>query len=201
MQPPITKKEIQYLTDRLAALNIFISRYSNHLQSFFKALKGADSKGWGPECDDVFLSINKYIISSLSLSQPVKGEELYLYLAALAMAVSVALVRLDPRNKQRLVYFISKVLIDVETKYTDFERMALALRVAAKKLQPYFQAHTIVVHTSSSIRAVLHKPDASGRLLKWAIELSDFDIEYHLRSAIKGKVLADFIVERSEVHP
>ena len=73
--------------------------------------------------------------------------------------------------------------------------------MAANKLCPYFQAHTIIVLTSYLIRAILHKPDASGRLLKWVVELSEFDIEYRLRSSIKGQVLANFIVEMSKVQP
>ena len=73
--------------------------------------------------------------------------------------------------------------------------------MAVKKLRLYFQAHTIVVLTSYLIKAILHKPDASGWLLKWAIELNEFDIKYRLRSAIKGQVLADFIVKLTNVQP
>ena len=40
-----------------------------------------------------------------------------------------------------------------------------------------------------------------GALLKWVIELSKFNIEYHPRYAIKGKVLVDFIVEMSDLQP
>ena len=32
-------------------------------------------------------------------------------------------------------------------------------------------------------------------MIQWAIELSQFDIEYHPRSAIKAQALADFIAE------
>ena len=78
------------------------------------------------------------------------------------------------------------MLIDVETRYINFERVALALRMASKKLRLYFQAHTIVVLSSYPIRAVLHKSDASGWLLKRIMELSEFDIEYPLRSVKKG---------------
>ena len=93
------------------------------------------------------------------------------------------------------------MLIDAKTRYTNFEQIALALRMAAKKLHPYFQAHTIVVLTSYLIRAILHKQNASGWLLKWVVELSEFDIEYRPRSFIKVQVLVDFIVEMSDVQP
>ena len=42
---------------------------------------------------------------------------------------------------------------------------------------------------------ILHKPETSGRLIKWAIELSEFDIRYKPRTTVKGQVLADFIME------
>ena len=112
----------------------------------------------------------------------------------------MALVRLGFDKRQRLVYVISKALSEVEIRYSDFEQVALALRMETKKLWPYFQAHTIVVLMDSSIRVILHRPDTSGRLMKWAIELSEFDIEYQSRMTIKGQVLIDFVVERSETH-
>ena len=73
----------------------------------------------------------------LTLTQPVEGEELYLYLATSAMIVSTTLIRADEDSKHRPVYFVSKMLTDAETKYTDFERIALAFRMATKKLRPY----------------------------------------------------------------
>ena len=113
---------------------MFISRYSNRLQPFFKTLKQADTKELGPECDDAFRAIKEYISSPLSLSQPVEGEELYLYLDPSTTAVKEALVRLGLDYKQRPVYFVSKALFEVESRYPNFERVALALRMAAKKL-------------------------------------------------------------------
>ena len=41
----------------------------------------------------------------------------------------------------------------------------------------------------------MHKPEVTGRMLKWAIELGQFDLEYKSRTAIKGQALADFILE------
>ena len=41
----------------------------------------------------------------------------------------------------------------------------------------------------------MNRPEAAGRMVQWAIELSQFDIEYHLRTSIKAQALADFIAE------
>ncbi|KAM2397647.1 hypothetical protein ACFXTH_034425 [Malus domestica] len=65
--------------------------------------------------------------------------------------------------------------------------MVLTLVTVKKKLRQYFEAHTIVVLTNQPMRAILSKPDLSGRITKWAIELSSFDIKYQPRSATKGQ--------------
>ena len=41
----------------------------------------------------------------------------------------------------------------------------------------------------------MNKPEAAGRMVQWAIELSQFDIKYHPRTAIKAQALVDFITE------
>ena len=75
------------------------------------------------------------------------------------------------------------------------EKLILALVTAARKVRPYFQAHTIEIPTEYPMKQVLHKSETSGRLMKWALELSEFDIRYKLKTIIKGQVLADFVME------
>ena len=75
------------------------------------------------------------------------------------------------------------------------EKLALSLVHASRKLRPYFQAHPLQVFTDQPLRQVLAKPETSGRLLKWVVELEQFEITYHPRTTIKGQPLADFIVE------
>ena len=81
------------------------------------------------------------------------------------------------------------------------EKLILALVTSARKLRPYFQAHIIEVPTEFPMKQVLHKPETSGRLMKWAIELSEFDIQYKPKTAIKGQVLADFVMEFTSAEP
>ena len=75
------------------------------------------------------------------------------------------------------------------------EKLILALVTTTRKLRPYFQAHTIEVLTEYPMKQILHRLETSRRLIKWAIELSKFDIRYKPRTAVKGQALADFIME------
>jgi len=43
----------------------------------------------------------------------------------------------------------------------------------------------------------LRKPDIAGRIVRWTVELSEFDIQYEPRGPIKGQVYANFMVELS----
>ncbi|XP_074570542.1 uncharacterized protein LOC141827199 [Curcuma longa] len=65
----------------------------------------------------------------------------------------------------------------------------------ARKLRPYFLSHPITVLTNSNLGRVLLNPDSSGRLVKWTTELSEYDIQYQPRTAIKAQALADFLTE------
>lgn len=125
------------------------------------------------------------------LSKPNDGEDLFLYLAVSSHALT--LVREDSKI-QRPVYYISKRLSGAELNYPKLEKLAYCLLIASKKLRLYFQAHSIKVLTDQPLKQVLFRPETSGRLLKWNIELSQYDITYHPRRAINGQALADFIV-------
>ena len=192
---PSSKKEIQQLTSRLAALKRFISRFTNRLKPFFTTLKGASRAEWNEECDRTFIAIKQYLTEPPILVRPEARDTLYLYLAASDIAISAALFKECGDAKLRLVFFVNKSLTDAETRYTHLERAALALRTAAQKLRPYFQSHPVVVLTDLPLRGTIHKPDLSGRMARWAMELSEYGIQYKPRLSKKGQVLADFLSE------
>ena len=49
--------------------------------------------------------------------------------------------------------------------------------------------------TNHPLKKVINKLEAVGRLIQWAVKLSEFDIRYQSRHAIKAQALADFIAE------
>ena len=117
-----------------------------------------------------------------------------MYLSVGDEAVSAALVR-DTEADQKPIYFVGKALQSSELRYQKIEKVAFALLITARRLRPYFQGHRIVVRTNQPIQQVLHRLDLAGRMTSWAIELSEFDITFEARKAIKSQAMVDFIRE------
>ena len=152
------------------------------------------------KCEEAFSALKTYLSSPPILVSPIEGELLTLYLVVSDFSISAVLDR-DKDRVQHPVYYCSRALRGTEERYPRMEKLILALVTVARKLRPYFQAHTIEVPTEYSMKQVLHKPETSGRLMKWAIELSEFDIRYKPKTAIKGQVLADFVMEFTSAEP
>ncbi|XP_075633716.1 uncharacterized protein LOC142606218 [Castanea sativa] len=192
MTSPKSVKDVQKLIGRIAALNRFVSRATDKCLPFFKTLKQAFA--WTDECEAAFQELKRYLSNPPLLSPSKEGENLYLYLAASESAVNAALIR-EEDKRQLLVYYISQAFQGAETKYPRIEKIAFTLIVASRKLRPYFEAHPILVMTDQPIKKSMNKPEAARRMVQWAVELSQFDIEYLPRTAIKAQALADFIAE------
>ena len=195
---PSSIKEVQRLTGRIGALIRFVSRASDKCQPLFQVLKKTFQ--WDTKCEEAFSALKTYLSSPPILVSPIEGELLTLYLAVSDFSTSAVLV-IDKERVQHPVYYCSRALRGAEEGYPRMEKLILALVTAAQKIRPYFQAHTIEVPTEYPMKQMLHKPETSGRLMKWVIELSDFDIRYKTKTAIKGQVLADFVMEFTSAEP
>jgi ribonuclease HI len=67
--------------------------------------------------------------------------------------------------------------------------------MASRKLQHYFQAYHIIVHSSHPLKDIMRNKEATGRIGKWTAELNEFAIDYGHRSSIQSQALADFIAD------
>lgn len=81
---------------------------------------------------------------------------------------------------------MGRPLKDVETRYTSLEKAVFALITTVRKLVPYFQAHLVHVLTDQPLANVLRSPTSSGRMVKWAMELTQYGLEYMPHLAIKA---------------
>ncbi|CAA0825579.1 Unknown protein, partial [Striga hermonthica] len=194
MNPPRNRREAQVLAGRLAGLSRFIAQAAEKGFPFFKALKKGVKFEWTMAAQEAFERLKEFLAELPLLSKPEPGDELVLYLSVGRVAINSVLLKEEDRQ-QRPVYYTSRLLQGAETRYSDIEKVALALITTIRKLRPYFLNHKVVVRTNMPLGDTLGRPNVSGRLTKWAVELGEYDIVFEPRRAIKAQALADFIRE------
>ncbi|CAH9109579.1 unnamed protein product [Cuscuta europaea] len=194
MEPPRNVKEVQRLTGRLAALNRFLSKSAEKSLPFFQIMRKTAGFQWTSECQEAFDELKRYLSSPPVLSKPKVGETLYLYLGVSPTAISSVLIR-EEDDIQHAIFYVSKTLREVELRYSPVEKTVLAIVWTVKKLGHYFQAHPVQVLTHQPLGALMRSPTSSSRMVKWAIFLSQYNIDIRPRPAIKGQALADFVTE------
>jgi ribonuclease HI len=138
------------------------------------------------------------------MTPPIPKETLLLYISATTNVVSTVLVTEREEEGQaypiqRPVYYVSEVLADAKTHYTQPQKLPYAFLITSRKLRHYFQSHKIVVLSSFPLGEIIRNRDANGRIVKWSVELGEFEIEFCPRQAIKSQILADFVSEWIEI--
>ena len=87
---------------------------------------------------------------------------------------------------QRPMYFISEVLSDSKTRYSQIQKLLYIVLITKRKLRHYFESHPVIVVTSFPLGEVIQSQDTTGRTAKWALELIDQGITYASRTVIKS---------------
>ncbi|XP_050211564.1 uncharacterized protein LOC126661741 [Mercurialis annua] len=152
---------------------------------------------WDEDCQTALKELKSFLTNPPLLSRPIVGETLYLYLSVGRETIVSVLVR-EVEEEQRPIYYISRTLKGAELNYPTIDKLALAVVVTAKNLKPYFQGHTVVVRTNQPLKKALHRPETSGRLVSWSVQLGEHDIRYEPRTTLKAQALADFVAEMTE---
>jgi hypothetical protein len=200
---PSNKKDIMKLTGMMATLGHFISKLGEKGLPFFKVLNKADKFVWDDEAQKAFEALKESLTTPSIMTPPVPKETL-LYISTTTNVVSTGLVAEQEAEGQaypvqRPMYYVSKILADAKTRYTQPQKLLYALLITSRKLRHYFQAHKIMVPSSFPLGEIIRNCDASSRIVKWSVELGEFKIEFCPRQAIKSQILADFVSEWTEI--
>jgi hypothetical protein len=131
-------------------------------------------------------------------------DTLLVYIAATSRVVSTAVVveREEAGHVYKVqhpVYFISEVLNESKTRYPQVQKLLYAVLITSRKLRHYFEYYKIAVVSEFPLGDILRNKEANGRIIKWAVELGTYFIEYRSRPTIKSQALADFVAEWTEI--
>ena len=99
-----------------------------------------------------------------------------------------AVLTQEIEGKEYIITYLSRRLIDAETRYTFTEELCLSLYYACTKLRHYLLSSTcIVVCQTNVIKHMLHKPILSSRISKWAYALVEYDLACEPLKSMRGQ--------------
>jgi hypothetical protein len=144
----------------------------------------------------VFEEIKEYLARPPVLVPPQQDMPFYIYWSVGDTSIASVVVQVYD-GKEKVVFYLSRRMLDMKTRYHEIEKLCLYLFFTCTKLRHILLfAEIIVICKSDVIKHMLSAPVLKGRLRKWMFALSEFDIRYHPVKAVKGQVLADLIAER-----
>ncbi|RDY12184.1 Retrovirus-related Pol polyprotein from transposon 17.6, partial [Mucuna pruriens] len=167
--------------------------------SIFKLLYKSQKTEWNPDCQEAFKKIKKYLENPLVLVPVVRERPLILYLTVLEESMGYILGQQDAiGKKEQTIYYLSKKFTDCEKRYPALERTCYTLVWALKRLRQYMLANTTcLISKTNPIKYIFEKSALIGRIARWQMALSKYDIVYTSQKAIKESVL----VEHLAYHP
>ncbi|CAN6691094.1 unnamed protein product [Malus baccata var. baccata] len=178
---PTNKVQLQRLLGKINFLRRFIANLEGKIQPLTPLLRLKDKENfeWGPPHQQAFDSIKAYLTSPPVLVPPQRGKPLKLYISASKKSIGSLLAQNNEGGNEQAIYYLSKILTEVETRYSPVERLCLALYFTASKLK------------------ALHV--ALSRMIgKWVLALSEFSFQYVPQRAVKGQAIADFLTEHQD---
>jgi uncharacterized membrane protein len=120
----------------------------------------------------------------------------YIYLSVGDTSIASVVVQVYD-GKAKVVFYLSRRMLDTETRYHEIEKLCLRLLFTCTKLRHILLfAEIIAICKSDVIKHMLSTSALKGRLRKWMFTLSEFDIQYQLTKVVKGQALVDLIAER-----
>jgi len=132
------------------------------------------------------------------LMPPVTGRPLFLYMTVLDESMGCVLGQHDDfGKKEQAIYYLSKKFTACEMNYSMLERTCCALVWASHHLRQYMLSHTTwLISKMDPVKYIFQKPACTGRITRWQVLLSEFDIVYVTQKAIKENALADYLAQQ-----
>ena len=195
---PTNKVQLQRLLGKINFLRRFIANLARKIQPLTPLLRLKDKEDfeWGPLHQEAFDKIKAYLAYPPVLMPPKRGKPLKLYISASERSIGSLLAQNNEDGKEQAIYYLSRILTKVETRYTSVEKLCLALYVTACKLRHYMlPCHIHIIARTDVVKYMLSKPMLTGRIGKWILALSKYSFQYVPQRAVKGQAIADFLVE------
>jgi hypothetical protein len=119
----------------------------------------------------VFKEIKEYLARPPVLVPPQQDRPFYIYLSVGDTSIALVMVQVYD-SMEKVVFYLSRRMLDTETRYHEIEKLCLCLFFTCTKLQHILlSAEIIVICKSDVIKHTLTAPVLKGRLGNWMFAL------------------------------
>ncbi|CAF1502254.1 unnamed protein product [Adineta steineri] len=178
---PKTIKDVQSFLGLSGYYRRFIKNYSKIAEPLVKQLRQLKERNyhlnWTKECTAAFETLKEKLTNAPIMSTPNFNQSFILELDACEYGLGAVLAQ--EYNKQKFVIaYASRTLSSAERNYGATEREALAIVWATQHFRPYLDGFKVLIRSDcKALQWLKNAKDISGRLARWAMKLSAFQIE------------------------
>ena len=128
-------KELQSLLGKINFIRRFISNLSERVMPFSPLLKLKNDQEfkWSDIQQNAVEEIKEYMKCPPMLVPPQQGKPFKLYMSAGSQTIESALMQ-EFEGKERIVFYLSRRLLDPETRYSSIEKLCLCLYFSCTRL-------------------------------------------------------------------
>jgi hypothetical protein len=148
-------------------------------------IKANEEFRWGAEQQRAFEEIKEYLSKPPVLVPPQQDRPFYVYLSVGDTSIALVVIQVH-NNKERVVFYLSRRMLDAETTYPDIEKLCLCLFFTCTKLRHILlSAEVIIICKSDIIKHMLSAPVLKGQI--WKMDVCVVRIRYPISTRKGGK--------------
>lgn len=185
---PQTATEIKRFLGMCSWYRRFVQDFSTVVAPLNALLKGKKKSNkilWDDKAEEAFRLIKQALVTAPVLASPNFAEPFFIQADASNVGLGAVLTQVI-RDKECVVAYASRSLSAAERKYTVTEKELLAVIFAVEKFRCYIEGARFCVQTDhASLQWLNNLKNPTGRLARWAIKLSQFDMDIvHRKGAL-----------------
>ncbi|GFT19412.1 retrovirus-related Pol polyprotein from transposon 17.6 [Trichonephila clavipes] len=188
MKPPKNSKEVLKFLGMAGWYQKFMPKYADICEPLYRLKKKGAKFNWSTEAQDSFDKIKRALTEAPVLQLPNFTEQFNLFTDASGVGIGAVL-----NQNHRPIAFASRTLNKAERNYTVTERECLAVIWALNNFKTYFGFLPVKVITDhAALTKLTNGKNLSSRMIRWALKLSKFNIEWEHRPGVQN-VVADVL--------
>ena len=181
---PTTRRAVRAFLGLAGYYRRFIKNFARIAQPLYKLTGDHNPWKWGDEEQQSFDALKEALTSAPMLHFPQFEWQMILDTDASAEGFGAILMQKDPEGKERVLAYASRLTHDNEKKWSASELEAGAIIWALEKFRPYVIDVPLKCRTDhASLKWI--KQSTTGRLVRWALKLDEYDITLEPRPGIK----------------